>query len=71
MNNSSDLVVIKKYNNTAEACIDQGLLENEGVQSFVNNENSMFPAIDMITLSVPKNEVQHALGIVPGSKIEK
>ena len=70
MKDSSKVVVIKKYNNTAEAYMDQALLENEGIESHVDHQSGMLPMVEMVTLSVAETDVKHALTVVPDSSVE-
>lgn len=66
MDDKTQLVVIKHYTVISEAYIDQGMLQANGIECSIGNPNmgSMFPILEMATLSVAQSDEQRARELV-------
>lgn len=74
MEDTTKVVVIKRYNNPSEAYIDAGLLEANGIDCGVDGStaSSMLPYLQVpVSLVVNQKDVAAALELVPGSAVEE
>lgn len=66
----SDVAIIKRYNSSAVAYIDAGLLRDQGIECQINGENlinAMPMTSEQVTLSVLKEDEQAALELLAPS----